>query len=103
MTTATIDKLNAVAPQAGQATAPSLERLPGDLGNQRTLVGVLQSLGLVVPSSLSAAASKGQPLRASGHCYTRRTVDGALSRTNFSMQERMRLKAAMGHAGIIEH
>src|SRR5579863_9343604 len=96
MTTQIIDKMHAVAPTAGATTAPSLIRLPGDLGNERTLVGVLNDLGLTVPSSLSAAASSGKPLRARDHRYTTKVVDAALSNTDFYRQDRIRLKAANG-------
>jgi hypothetical protein len=97
----TIERLHAVAPTAGATTPAPLIRLPGDLANPRTMVGVLNSLGLTVPNSLSAAAYKGESLRASGHRYAPNVVDAALSKTNFSLQDRMRLKSAMGHAGII--
>lgn len=46
-----------------------LTYIPANL-DPRTLVGVLHRLGLMVPTSLSAAASSGQSLRASGHRYS---------------------------------
>jgi len=73
---------------AGELTrlAGQLRRLLADLkrtaeGNAPALAGFLRDLGLSVPTKLSAAASSGQSLRASGHRYTRRSAPTAPLRT----------------------
>ena len=92
-----IDKLHAIA-----ATDPApLRYVPTNL-DPRTLVGVLQRLNLVVPAKLSAAAFGGQPPSASGHRFTIKEVDAALVNANVGISDRIRLKAAMGHSGIME-
>ncbi len=95
-----LTKLQAVSPAIPPA-APTLQHLPGNLGYPHSLVRALQGVGLMVPTKLSAAASTGS-LRASGHKYPITEVDAALAKTTLSLSERMRLKAAMGHAGIIQ-
>lgn len=100
MTVGILTKLQAVSPAIPPA-APTLQHLPGNLGNPHALLWALQGVGLMVPTKLSAAAATGN-LRASGHRYPVTEVDAALSRTSLSLSERMRLKSAMGHAGIIQ-
>ncbi len=95
-----LTKIHAVTPDTPPA-APTLQHLPGNLGNPHTLLWALQGVGLMVPTKLSASASTGN-LRASGHRYPVIEVDAALSKTSLPLSERMRLKSAMGHAGIIQ-
>ena len=90
------------APTGEISIGAPLERLPGDLGNAPSMVKTLQRLGLMVPSALSIAASSGQPMRASGHKYGVIEVDAALSRTNLSITDRLRLKSVMDRVGILK-
>ncbi len=75
--------------------------LNGNLENPRTLVTVLQDLGLMVPSSLQVTAASGQSLRAASHKYTVKEVDAAIAKANLSMSDGMRLKSCMSRAGIL--
>jgi hypothetical protein len=74
--------------------------MPTDL-NPNAIVGVLRSLQLQVPTSLTAAAAKGESLRASGHRFTVKEVDAALTAANVPLSDRFRLKAALDRNGIL--
>jgi hypothetical protein len=97
MTAGNLDRINAVtSPTTGANYAAPLPRLPGNLADPRVLVDVLHRVGLRAPTHVTAATS----LRASGLRYAVAEVDAALSASGLSTQDRMRLKTAMGHAGI---
>jgi hypothetical protein len=55
---------------------------------------VLHRLGLTVPTSVSAAAAKGEPLSACRHRFNIKEIDGALSQANVTISDRLRLKTA---------
>lgn len=65
------------------------------------VVKTLQSLGLTVPTSLTAAAGKGLQLRTAEHRFPLREVDAALSKANVPITDRFRLKQAMVHNQIL--
>lgn len=94
-----IDKMNSVAPNETIAVRP-FSHMPTDL-NPNAIVGVLRSLQLQVPTSLTAAAAKGKSLRASGHRFTVKEVDAALTAANVPLSDRFRLKAALDRNGIL--
>jgi hypothetical protein len=96
MTAGTIDRLHAVTANPGAVTY-----IPNKL-DASALVGVLQRLGLTIPTSVSAAASRGEPLSASRHRFGIKEVDAALSMSNVTVGDRFRLKTAMGRNGILE-
>jgi hypothetical protein len=95
MTSQVIDRLHAVS-----ADKPALNHLPASL-DASNLIEALGSLGVTVPAKITAAIANGEPLRASGHRFTVREIDGALSRTNLGIHDRMRLKAALDRNGIL--
>src|SRR5579871_1909317 len=105
MTAGTLNNIHAVvAPAARTPSSAPMERLSCTLGDPLALVDLLDVLGLTVPPSLSAAASTGkklEDLRVSSHRYPVREVDAALSETKLSMQDRLRVKAALARAGLI--
>ena len=92
-----IPEIQSVSPDAPRG----LQRLSGNMDNPIALVGALASIGLDVPAGMTIAASTGKPLRTTGHQYSVCEVDAALRNTGLSVAERMRLKAAMGRAGLL--
>ena len=98
MTASTINKINAVAPDT--ATVRPFKSMPLHL-TASALVTTLQSLGLMVPTSLTAAAGKGQQLRTAEHRLPLREVDAALSKHDVPITDRFRLKQAMVHNQIL--
>jgi hypothetical protein len=108
MTAGIIDKLMDVVQVALQEgvtpnnTTPykPFKNVPTNL-NASVLVGVLRSLNLQVPTSLTAAAAKGESFRASGHRYTIKELDAALTAANVPISDRFRLKQALTHNGIL--
>lgn len=94
MTTQTLDRMNAAQ------GAKRLTYIPTNL-EPRALLDVLHRLGLAIPTKLAAAASAGD-LRASGHRFTIKEIDAALSQANVMLSDRFRVKTAMGRNGILE-
>ena len=92
MTAGTIDKLSAVTDNT--VAVKPFKSMPMSL-TANALVTTLQSLGLVVPTSLTAAVGKGLQLRTTEHRFPLREVDAALSKHNVPITDRFRLKAAM--------
>jgi hypothetical protein len=95
MTSHVFDRLHAVSVNDGKPV-----HIPTHI-DANALVSSLQSLGLMVPTSVSAAAAKGEPLRASRHRFTLKEIDGALSKANVDISDRFRLKTAMSQNGIL--
>ena len=94
MTTRTIDRLHAVSVNDGRPV-----HIPTHL-NPVTLVTTLAQL-LPVPTTISAAVSKGAPLKAVGHRFSVEEVDAALFQGHVGISDRMRLKVAMRQSGIL--
>ncbi len=90
----TIEKLDAAV-----ASSKGLVHVPTHF-NANKLVEVLQQL-MPVPASIKAAASKEQPLRASGHKFTVKEIDDAMAGRVIGISDRFRLKAAMTQNGIL--
>ena len=94
MTTHVIDKLNAVSViNKGPVHIPTHF-------SPNILVKTLERL-LPVPASISAAASKGQPLKESRHRFTVPQIDAVLSERGVGITDRIRLKAAMSQNGLL--
>jgi hypothetical protein len=99
-----IDKLQAVITTDTPIPAAAANRRPLIVPTRldpRTVVGLLSKLGLAVPTAVTAAVAKGN-LRASGHRYTNKEIDAALSKANVGVSDRFRIKAAMTDNRIIE-
>jgi hypothetical protein len=95
-----IDKLTAVVAPIDTVAAKPFKSMPTNL-NASAIVDVLRSLKLQVPTSLTAAAAKGEALRASGHRFTVKEVDAALTAADVPISDRFRLKAALDRNGIL--
>lgn len=94
-----IDKIQATA---AHSVAPGKAlRIPDRL-DTKGLVETLSKIGLTIPSSVMTAAASTGNLRASGHRFTLGEVDLALKLSNVEIGDRIRLKTAMGHNGILE-
>jgi hypothetical protein len=94
---AMIEKMNAVAPTT---IFGPYRRMPVSL-NADAILNTLQTLGLTVPPKLTAAASKGEPLRASEHRYSASEVDAAMAKNGVTFDERLRFKYALDRNGIL--
>jgi hypothetical protein len=99
MTTGMIDRMNAVAPNE-TAAADVISRVPTNL-NASAIVCVLRNLNLQVPTSLTVAAAKGESLRASGHRYTVKELDAALTAANVPISDRFRFKRVLERNGLL--
>jgi hypothetical protein len=99
MASGMIDKMNAVAPNETVTPRP-FSHMPMSL-HANAIVGVLRSLNLQVPTSLTAAAAKGEALRTSGHRFPVKEVDAALTAANVPISDRFRFKAALDRNGIL--
>jgi hypothetical protein len=100
MTTHMIDKIQAIATSPLAAAPRPFSHMPTSL-NASVIVAVLRSLNLMVPTKLTAAAAKGEPLRASDHRYSVKEVDAALTKANVPIGDRFRFKAALDRNGIL--
>ena len=96
----TIDKLTAVAPSSDAIAPKPFKRMPTNL-NASAIVDVLRSLNLQVPTSLTAAAAKGESLRASGHRFAVKEIDAALTAANVPISDRFRFKNALDRNGLL--
>jgi hypothetical protein len=99
MASGMIDKMHAVAPNETVTPRP-FSHMPTSL-HANAIVGVLRSLNLQVPTGLTSAAAKGEALRASGHRFPVKEVDGVLTAANVPISDRFRFKAALDRNGIL--
>jgi hypothetical protein len=98
----TIEKLTAV--RVDDADIQKLHAAPGEFEriavhipprlDAKTVVELLRAMGLIVPSSVSVAAAKGD-LRESGHRFSIKVIDAALSEQGLSVADRIRFKHAL--------
>jgi hypothetical protein len=95
-----IDRMTAVVAPSDAVAAKPFKNVPTNL-NPSAVVDVLRSLKLQVPTSLTAAAAKGESLRATGHKFTIKEVDAALTAANVPISDRFRLKAALDRNGLL--
>jgi hypothetical protein len=100
MTKHMIDSMQAIASGPAAAAASPFHYMPTSL-NAQAIVGVLRSLNLQVPTAITAAAAKGESLRASDHRYSVKEVDAALKAANVPIGDRFRFKAALDRNGIL--
>ena len=97
-----IEKMTAIAGDPPAAPRPGrLNSIPTNL-DAANIVRTLADLGLAIPTSIRAAAAKGERLRAAGHKFGMKEIDGALSAANIPISDRFLLKTAMGRNGILE-
>jgi len=94
MTAGMIDKMSMVAPD-DTAAPKSWNYIPTNL-NQDALLGALRRLGVITGEARVVNA-----LLAAGHKYPVKEVDAAMSKASVSIEDRFRLKAAMGRMGIL--
>jgi len=99
MTAGMIANMQAISTSPPVAAKP-FKSMPTNL-TPSAIMDVLRGLSLQVPTSLTAAAAKGESLRASGHRFTVKEVDAALTAANVPISDRFRLKQALTHNGIL--
>jgi hypothetical protein len=99
MTAGMIDYMQAITTSPPVAAKP-FKQMPTNL-TPNVIVGTLQALGLAVPPKLSAAAAKGEALRAADYRYTVKEVDAALTKANVPLGDRFRFKTALDRNNIL--
>jgi hypothetical protein len=98
MTHGTLDNIRAVAPDGSTAVKP-FKYMPPNL-TPSVVVSTLASLGLTVPTKLTAAAASGS-LRSADYKFALKEVDAALSKADVPISDRFRFKEALSHNGIL--
>jgi hypothetical protein len=96
MTAHQIDRMIAVAPSTTPAAASRPIYIPDRL-DQPAILGVLRGLGVITVTAQAA-----NTLLASGHKFSVKEVDEAMSKVSVSMIDRFKLKAAMSQHGILK-
>lgn len=96
-----IDRMTAIGSNPAVAPGHRLTYIPPNL-NAANIVHTLAGLGLTIPTAITAAAAKGEPLITSRHKFSIKEIDGALSRADVSIADRFRLKTALSANGILE-